>query len=429
MLKYISSFVVGSEGDVGIFRYMIYDHISGFVSDGTLTIDNERFYNILHLLFRSTQLNTYTGIRRFKSINFEQMNWSEFTQHLSTHIINLIIEVSSFEYEINNLVITDYSGYIKINGHKRIINPVQLDISPLNYLDSATLISDVNLTNVIKYLNVSSLHISSNNLRLPYMSNLKKLTICDCTNFGGVSLQWNLEELYIDNCRVNPHATAEVWEIPYYSTIRSTEDSLKNLNKCKRLKYLSIKNTDLEHLPNIESLPLETLVISDSSLVDLHHSIVKLNKLKSLVLTNNNLTDISYAVTLVSLEHLDISGNNIRMIPVGLSQTHLREFLMDGSDVTEIPSDLFESRYINSVSIRNCKYIRSVQINPNYNLTYLDLTGTSIKNNLLDSLGNLGSLRTLILDNMDISEIPKNIKELSIEKISTKGTNIEQSII
>ncbi|KAF8033852.1 hypothetical protein BT93_C0195 [Corymbia citriodora subsp. variegata] len=174
---------------------------------------------------------------------------------------------------------------------------------------------------------------------------------------------------------------------------------VNGLEKLKVLKLLHcynlIETPDFSDLQNLEILNLEYCV----NLVKIHPSIRNIRNLKYLSLTD---------------------CKTLKELPKEMGcLTNLRELLIDGSSIEEIPTSIGRMRKLEIVSACNCRSL--VQIDSSIGslrkLHSLSLDGCHSLSTLPDSIGSLTSLTQLSLSRSGVRELPDSIGDLHNLKV------------
>ncbi|GMP91175.1 hypothetical protein CsSME_00041981 [Camellia sinensis var. sinensis] len=198
-----------------------------------------------------------------------------------------------------------------------------------------------------------------------------------------------------------------------YTTLSSWALQTKNtdsiglpLQGSSCLKKLKMAYCNLSHLPiEIGSLiSLTHLDLTGNNLCTLSDSICNLTCLQELKMVGCNLSNLpSEMGRLTSLTYLDIGGNNLCTLPDSIyNLTCLQRLEMAGCNVSHMPSEI--GRLIA--------------------LTHCNLKGNNLCT-LPDSICNLTCLQKLSLSGCNVSHLPNEIERLSLlTDLDLKGNNL-----
>ncbi|XP_030546706.1 TMV resistance protein N-like isoform X2 [Rhodamnia argentea] len=191
------------------------------------------------------------------------------------------------------------------------------------------------------------------------------------------------ENLVILNVRVS--GLTEQWDAWHHVNGLQKLKVLR-LQHCNKL----IESPDFSALQNLEILNLEHC----ANLEKIHPSIRNIRNLVSLSLRG---------------------CEKLKELPKEMGGlTNLRELLMDGSSIKEIPMFIGRMRKLEIVSARNCRSLRQIDssIGSLRNLQSLSLEGCLQLRALPDSIGKLTSLNRLCLSQTVLKELPHSIGDL-----------------
>ncbi len=239
------------------------------------------------------------------------------------------------------------------------------------------------------------------------------------------------------------------------------EDAVQN-----NLSELDLSNLELEtyqlsfligrienRLPNIESL-----VLSNNNLTEISPWIKNLLKLKSLSLSNNKLKRIPPEISeLKDIEEIELNANELTKIPpeisnlqklayINLGQNGFEEFPPELCEIKSLEYLIFNENYISDVpnEISNLQNLRYLDLNRNdlYSeipdqmcnfpkLEYLDLSENNL-DAINDKIVNLHNLQHLCLQMNHIDELPSNIGDFkslgTLELHGNRLTEVPNSI-
>jgi Leucine-rich repeat (LRR) protein len=164
------------------------------------------------------------------------------------------------------------------------------------------------------------------------------------------------------------------------------------INKLNQLRKLDVSNNHLNILPDTirELIQLQELLINDNNLTMIPDPISSLKMLQGLSLSSNYITELPKWLYLLPLLKLDLSKNQIALIPreiSGLSQ--LRLLNLANNSLISIPNE-----------ICNLSHLRG-----------LNVSGNQLKF-LPPSIDNLYRLETFEISNNRLKVLPKNIIHL-----------------
>jgi hypothetical protein len=174
---------------------------------------------------------------------------------------------------------------------------------------------------------------------------------------------------------------------------------VKGLFNLKSIKVLSLSNNFIKKLPdeigNLTSL--EHLIIEKCDLTSLPESIGKLTKIKNINLHQTNLSSLPESFgSLVNLKVLNLSFNNLHRLPNSFKHlVNLKDLNLRNNSLNDI-----------SLWIGNLLSLRKLNLMVNRNIKTIP-----------ESIGNLKSLRELILWETGIKSLPSTIKNLKKLKI------------
>ncbi len=172
-----------------------------------------------------------------------------------------------------------------------------------------------------------------------------------------------------------------------------TEAQGLNLSGLNHLKYLMLKGMNMENVPSGigKLVALDTLIMSENTLVKLPPEIGNLAQLTHLDLASNHLNSLPPQIgALRRLRSLILQGNAIIYLPTEIgSLTDLRELNLERNQLRSLPES----------------------IGPLEKLEHLDLS-SNVLTSLPNSLGGLQSLNTLVCDHNQLSTLPTSIGNL-----------------
>lgn len=228
--------------------------------------------------------------------------------------------------------------------------------------------------------------ISKTQLQRVKKLSLDGIIVNDVTSINGIKWLTNLEELDLSNNGI---------------------DNIDFASSASNLKKIILKNNNISDITTLKNhMGLEYIDLSDNNLTEIGY-LQNYGNVKYLDLSNNNITDITSVGNLTLLESVFLNNNKLTVFKDALaSLDNLKELGLGNCGLT--------FTQINSISFVNKS-----------NITYLDLSGTSVN---LNSVTQFTNLKSLILENAnlnngaDISELNK-LKSLTYLDISNNDLN------
>lgn len=133
-----------------------------------------------------------------------------------------------------------------------------------------------------------------------------------------------------------------------------------------------------------------------------------------LILAQARLTQLPDEIkSLTQLKRLDLSSNQLKVLPDGLSQLKLLEILwLDGNPLTQLPPVVCQLKGLKSLKAMNCGLTTlPAQLGQLKQLTFIGLTGNPLPT-LPASLLELTSLNYLLVADTGLKELPEGIGAL-----------------
>lgn len=228
--------------------------------------------------------------------------------------------------------------------------------------------------------------ISKTQLQRVKKLSLDGLIVNDVTSINGIKWLTNLEELDLSNNGI---------------------DNIDFASSASNLKKIILKNNNISDITTLKNhMGLEYIDLSD-----------------------NNLTEIGYLQNYGNVKYLDLSNNNISDITSVGNLTLLESVFLNNNKLTVFKDALASLYNLKELGLGNCgltfTQINSISFVNKSNITYLDLSGTSVN---LNSVTQFTNLKSLILENAnlnngaDISELNK-LKSLTYLDISNNDLN------
>ncbi|KAH7388621.1 hypothetical protein BKA66DRAFT_489597 [Pyrenochaeta sp. MPI-SDFR-AT-0127] len=193
------------------------------------------------------------------------------------------------------------------------------------------------------------------------------------------------------------------------------------------LRQVDIQNKDLSTLHRLDQLcyRLEELDVSDNQISQVKGIPYSMRRLR---VQNNCLTGLTSWTTLVNLQHLDVSGNDIDCLDGLAELLHLRVLKVDNNKITSLDGILHLDGLMELSAGGN-----EIEMADFARANWKSLTDLDLRNNRLlevRNLHNLPQLQHLNLDDNDIEEFPlfdmpiKPCKSLRSIRLCRNGTSL-----
>ncbi|XP_020223666.1 disease resistance-like protein DSC1 [Cajanus cajan] len=217
-----------------------------------------------------------------------------------------------------------------------------------------------------------------------------------------------------------------------WSRVEKLWDGIQNLEHLKKIDLSNSKNLlevpDFSKASNLEEVELSAC----ENLRNVHPSILSLNKLVRLNLFDcKALTSLRSDSHLRSLRDLFLGGCS-RLQEFSVSSENMKKLILTSTAISELPSSVGTLGKLETLILDNCKslnnlpnkvaYLRSLRSLDIYGCTQLDASNLHI---LVNGLRSLESLK--LEECRNLFEIPDNINLLSsLRQLLLKGTDIER---
>ncbi|CAL5427889.1 unnamed protein product [Camellia sinensis] len=299
--------------------------------------------------------------------------------------------------------------------------------------------------NELWLLHLNYVHLSSgdvNNLKFLYLSHCYYLT--KTPNFSGLN---NLEELLIDNCIRLVEIDESIGCLNKLIVLDMAnciklEQFPSRILMSKSLEYLDLSGcSKLREFAGFKGLLSKSLYTFFSSWAlprknvdSIGFSLQGLRSLKTLKIANFNMSYLPSEIgSLVSLTHLDLSGNKLDLANCNVSYlsseignlislTHLG---LKGNDLCTLLDSIGNLTRLRSLNMEKCNvsYLPS-QIGSLISLRHLDLTGNNLCT-LPDSIGNLTCLQYLEMTNCNLD----SARYEQLQFVTSARCNLEVELI
>lgn len=251
---------------------------------------------------------------------------------------------------------------------------------------------------------MSQMYLSSNNLN--------RLTH---DTFRGMS---RLQYLDLANNNISQIDAEAFHDLTSLQHIILRENPIENADHLfvenSNLKTVDLANTQLQSVPQVLPLGLETLHLEQNSIVSIRRDALgSYTKLRNILLIENKLASIEDGTfgDMTQLAELWLNVNNLQQIPVGLP-TGLRQLHLDNNEVSAINSNGFPANsLLETLSLQTNAItgLSSESFNNLASLQTLYLGGNRISVLTNRTFSPLANLQTLSLLRLDLDSIEEGV--------------------
>nr|XP_002736431.1 PREDICTED: uncharacterized protein LOC100371525 [Saccoglossus kowalevskii] len=195
-----------------------------------------------------------------------------------------------------------------------------------------------------------------------------------------------------------------------YLTFLPTE-----LSELKRLKKIELQSNKFDQMPVpiFKLHKLHKLNMADNHLTSINQSITNLKQLRKLNLSGNKLINIDYITTLLKLEELHLSNNEIQSLPASIGDmSDLTVLYLDKNNLTTLPSDIKKLHQLERIDVSS----NQIEIFPPGLCELNEVTSLRLANNNISlippDIANLSELLVLDLEYNQIANIPPALCDL-----------------
>ncbi|KAL3355204.1 hypothetical protein AABB24_019341 [Solanum stoloniferum] len=347
-----------------------------------------------------------------------------FRKYVSNRMPDSNCQDGSIEYFSNNLRWLAWTKYpwklLPENFNPTMLVHLDLRCSSLHYL--------WNETKLQQFLSLRRIDLS-------YSDSLKRTPdFKGMPNLEYLNLQWcrSLEEVHpsLKDCKklieLNLSYCTNLERFPYVNVEFSNLESCSSLEKFPEI--LGIRELDVSGCSKLESLPEEIGDLENLEELDASYtlnsrppsSIIRLNKLKSLSFGQPRSDGVSFVFPLVnqgllSLEKLNLKGNNFEHFPCSIAQLGALKCLnlSNCKRLTKLPEDIGCLSSLKKLKLHGNNFEHLPQsISKLGALEYLNLSDCNRLTQLPEDIGCLSSLKVLFLSGNNSEHLPRSIAQL-----------------
>ena len=237
-----------------------------------------------------------------------------------------------------------------------------------------------------------------------------KSAIIDQLEFQGITIEGNI-------------TVADMHKLEGLVTISSSEKA-KSLDKVSEenpgFNVASSRN-DIETLEGLQyAKNLKTLVITDLGIKDIS-VLSHISNLEKVDMILNNIEDISPLAKNINLKEIDLDTNMVSDIGPLAALSNMEYIVISGNDVTDI-SPLAELKKLKSIGIAGNNVTDLSPLATLYSLEHLTIADNPISS--ISVVQNLPNLRTLFMWDVECTDASEVLKLDYLETLMINGTNI-----
>ena len=331
---------------------------------------------------------------------------------------NVIIPIEYDNYEQRDLT-------VKINNGPADGSILQFNITDSTSAIDSLVFEDQNLDAAIYDYLIKNLQENSYIARAPFIINIEKQQILnvselDISNHNISNIKGLSNFTYLNTLNIADNTVSDISEIKYLENLKVlylTNNKLNgNYSAIEKLYYLKTLGLAGNNISSLEGLNKLIKNITDN-----YYEV----QLSSLVLSNNNISDISILEKLSTLENLDISGNNISDISKLKNNTKMKTLNISNNNISDMSVVQKFSDTLNTLNASKNK-IENISIIRTLSLTELNLASNSIED--ISVLNTQTMLKTLDVSSNKIKDI-QSIEALSITKYNFKQQKLTYSLV
>lgn len=384
-------------------------------------IDNLKEYpNMFSINANNNQIENVIIPENIEYLQLNNNNISEINIPDEKNLIMLNLSNNKID-KLTNITGLEKLEYLILTGNK--LSDIS-KLSELKSLQQVILDDNQNITGYEKLTNITNLSLNNCNInKLTNISNLTKLnTISISNNYGIIidenSLPQNISYIELNNNNLN--------DLKFLSQIKSifnlniANNNITNLNDLQSQGdyiFVDISNNPIKDISKLNNYKNVNITYSDSPTIDI--SIFNnINTLKSLIMINSNITDIS-KLNINSLEYANFSKNkNIQGLKSLINNDKLTALILDDCNISSI-SEISNLSSLELLSLNNNNITNINDLNKLDKLQTISLEGNK---NITGNLTN--NINSINLSNTNISnlEIIKELKDLTYLNIAGENT-------
>lgn len=367
-------------------------------------------------------LNLFQSVKNPNSIIYDE--------NVQFELTGVTLNTTSSEYQkspyYNVVIPIEYDNYeerdlsVKINGGDADESVIKFNMTDSTDAIDSLYFEDQNLDKAIYDYLINNLPENAYIARAPFIINIEKQQILnigeldlsshDISNIKGLSNFSNLNSLNLSDNNISDDS-----EIKYltnlnilYLTNNKLNGKYTSIENLYYLKTLGLSGNNIESLNSLEKLIKNT---SDN---------YSETQLSSVILSNNQISDINVLSKIPTLENIDISGNDVSDISVIKNNNKIKTLNISNNNITDINVIKNFADTLNTFNASK-NNIKDISVIKNVSLTELNLSSNKIED--ITPIKSQTMLKTLDLSSNNIQDI-QSLESLSIGKYNFKQQKI-----
>ena len=385
--------------DYALNRVSYLDLSSRGLTNDDLDAIAEVFSNITSLTIADNNISDLSSLKKFKNlygVYFSKNNVEDISVLCDMDVLNnfdfsynQIRDVSCLSDKPGDYMYLDISGNVGITGYEKISNLTTLIANEIG-LES--------LESLYNLKNLESLSVRDNNIK-----NL-------------VGLNPDVEKMYNIDLSGNNELNDLTFEKPLYRLMIEDAD-LNDISILNNIKVESVyaSGNHFGDLSNFNNDEIFYLDLSDNGALS---NLSSLKNLKSLNLSNCNITSLDDFSAFDNIESLNLSRNNIDSLSGIEKLEKLSYLILDDNKLSSL-SGISQLKNLNSVSVDNNSISNADEL-----LDLEKLYFASFSNNKLTTIPNFVKQSDLYL-NFENNSFEKVVIPKSVASINLKGCNVK----
>ncbi|KAA0820940.1 NEAT domain-containing leucine-rich repeat protein [Bacillus sp. AY2-1] len=170
------------------------------------------------------------------------------------------------------------------------------------------------------------------------MNNLESLDLSNnkITNVAPLTEMKNVKTLYLSGNQIEDvTALAKMEQLDYLNLANNKIKNVAPLSALKNVTYLTLAGNQIEDIRPLYSLPLKDLVLTRNNVKDLS-GIDQMNQLNKLFVGKNQIKDVTPLAKMTQLTELDLPNNELKDITPLSSLVNLQKLDLEANYITDL---------------------------------------------------------------------------------------------